>query len=248
MGFSGSDLSIFKDVLKDAELKERAQIDVLSLGYADVVVSDAAYYKYFRRVDWKSILKDRPNREALLKIHNGDPTAISVVPTLESFFKLYGNVNLDVMDYAQYEGSEIVQDLGEPVPAMLHSKYDVVIDGGTTEHVFDIARALMNCARMVRPGGFIYHAVPLNMLNHGFFNLSPTLLFDFYLDNGFEVLKCVGVGKGIVDVPAFFDLPPTKRFKIDDEATMHFLARKLEERDTFVKPVQRKYRNIDLWR
>src|SRR3546814_9244579 len=67
-----------------------------------------------------------------------------------------------------------------PYTTLFRSKYDIVIDGGTTEHIFDIACALFNCAKMVKLNGYIYHDVPMNMLNHGFFNFNPTLLCDFY--------------------------------------------------------------------
>src|SRR3546814_19453314 len=73
-----------------------------------------------------------------------------------------------------------------PYTTLFRSKYDIVIDGGTTEHIFDIACALFNCAKMVKLNGYIYHDVPMNMLNHGFFNFNPTLLCDFYEANGFE--------------------------------------------------------------
>ncbi|MGV8998159.1 MAG: hypothetical protein ACOH12_14555 [Parvibaculaceae bacterium] len=249
MGFCASDLLIFKDVFADASIKARAQTNVLSLGYADVIISDATYFKYFRRLDWKAILKGRDNREKLLKIHGGKPELISVVPTLESFFALYGDVKVDVLDFAQYEGSEIIQDLNDPVSEDLVEKYDLVIDGGATEHVFDIARALVNCARMTKVGGFVYHAVPMNMLNHGFYNFSPTLLCDFYEDNGFETVKCLGVASGVREDMVPFELPPVQRFNLNGgEACMLYLARRVEARDVFVKPIQRKYRDIDVWR
>ncbi|MDO8288675.1 MAG: hypothetical protein Q7T44_05600 [Parvibaculum sp.] len=249
MGFGVSDLKMFETVFKDPSVKDRSELQVLSLGYADVIISDAAYFKHFRRVNWKALLKGRDNREKLLAIHNGNPEQVSVVPTLDSFFTLYGNVKVDVLDFAKYEGSEIIQDLNDPVPDGLVEKYDFVIDGGATEHVFDIARALVNCAKMTKVGGFVYHAVPMNMLNHGFYNLSPTLLCDFYEDNGFEVVKCLGVPSGATDDPKFFDLPPVQRFNINGgEACMHFLARRLTTRETFVRPIQRKYRDIEAWR
>jgi|GEM_PF-878058 len=249
MGLSISDLLVFKDVFGDGAIKALPQIDVMSLGYADVIVSDVSYSKHFNGVNWKEILKGRDNRDKLLKIHSGNPDLVSTVPTLESFFALFGNVNVDVLDYAKYEGSEIIQDLNDPVPDELAEKYDFVIDGGATEHVFDIARALMNCARMTKVGGFVYHNVPMNMLNHGFYNMSPTLLCDFYEDNGFETVKCLGVATGVHKDPKPFNLPPVQRFNLNGgEACMQYLARRVEARDTFVRPIQRKYRNIESWR
>lgn len=249
MGFSVSDLMIFQGLFQGLTQQGREQIDVLCLGYQDVIVSDAVYGRYFGGMDWKATLRGRENREKLLAIHGGNPALISVVPTLESFFSLYGNVKVDVIDFTRYEGSEIVHDMGEPVPDSLVGKYDIVIDGGTTEHIFDIACALFNCAKMVKLNGYIYHDVPMNMLNHGFFNFNPTLLCDFYEDNGFETSGCIAAMTGMTDTPQMFDLPPVKRFKVEGgEAVMLYIAQKKEARTHYVKPIQRKYRDIEAWR
>lgn len=249
MGFSVNDLMIFDGLFNNGPLKDREQVDVLCLGYQDVIVSDVGYGRYFSGVDWRSKLRGRPNREKLLSIHGGNPKLISVVPTLDSFFSLYGNVKVDVIDFAQYEGSEIVHNMGEPISPSLAGKYDIVIDGGTTEHVFDIACAFFNCARLTRVGGYVYHSVPMTMLNHGFYNLNPTLLCDFYEDNGFETSGCIGVVNEVTDNPKMFDLPKVDRFRVDGgEAAMLYIAQKKEARDELTKPIQRKYRNIETWR
>ncbi|MDO8421778.1 MAG: hypothetical protein Q7S99_06425, partial [Parvibaculum sp.] len=62
-------------------------------------------------------------------------------------------------------------------------------------------------------------------------------------------IQCSGVGTGIKEISTFFDLPPVQRFNVSGgEACMHYLARKVEARETFVKPVQRKYRDVEAWR
>lgn len=248
MGFCVSDLMIFDGLFNDAALKGREQINVLCLGYQDVIISDTAYGRYFGGTDWKAMLRGRPNREKLLAIHGGDPKLISVVPTLDSFFSLYGNVKVDVIDFARYEGTEIIHNMGEPIPPSLAGQYDIVIDGGTTEHVFDVACAFFNCAKLTRIGGYVYHAVPMTMLNHGFYNFNPTLLCDFYEDNGFETSGCIGVASGATDTPKLLDLPKVDRFRVGGgETVMLYIARKKEMRDQLVKPIQRKYRDMKAW-
>lgn len=42
---------------------------------------------------------------------------------------------------------------------------------------------------MLRPGGTVIHIVPCNgWVNHGFYQISPTLMFDYYQAAGFEPL------------------------------------------------------------
>jgi hypothetical protein len=62
-----------------------------------------------------------------------------------------------------------------------------VIDPGTLEHCFNIGQAMMNAANAVKPGGRIFHISPMTMVNHGFYNLCPTMFHDFYQQNGWEM-------------------------------------------------------------
>lgn len=95
------------------------------------------------------------------------------------------------VDWSDYEGAEEMLDLNAPVtPGHLCDAFDVVLDSGTVEHVFEIGRALRHCLRMAKPGGRIIHLTPSsNAINHGFYSVSPTLFADFYRSNGCEVEK-----------------------------------------------------------
>jgi hypothetical protein len=48
----------------------------------------------------------------------------------------YWAQKLSSLDYPDYEGCDIVHDMNQPVPAVWHEKFDVVIDGVFLEHVF----------------------------------------------------------------------------------------------------------------
>jgi SAM-dependent methyltransferase len=248
MGIGASDLHIFDAVFRDPGLAALPRKRIACLGYPDLIVSDATYTKFFHDRDWRGTLAPRENREKLLAIHGGSPALVSVVPTASSFFALYGDTQVDVIDFAQYEGSELIHDMSTPIPDDFAGRYDLVIDAGTTEHIFDFSTALSNCVRMLKVGGLVYHNVPMNMLNHGFYNFSPTLFFDFYEDNGFETLGCVGVPTGMNDNPQFADIPPVDRFRLEGETCLIYAARKVRALDRIVKPIQRKYRDIDKWR
>ena len=106
----------------------------------------------------------------------------------DTFFQLLGFSpdNIRSLDYSDYEGPNFVHDLNEPVPESLAGRFDIVFDGGTTEHVFSLKDALCNVARLLKTGGMAIHINPLDYVNHGFVNYNPTLLRDFYLGNGFE--------------------------------------------------------------
>ena len=100
-------------------------------------------------------------------------------------------LTVDSLDVSDFEGASIIANLNEPVDAKWHAQFDLVIDGGTIEHVFDVRQAMQNAVRLTKPGGRIIHFSPANnCMNHGFYQFSPTLFFDFYAANRFTNLRC----------------------------------------------------------
>jgi hypothetical protein len=69
-------------------------------------------------------------------------------------------------------------------------KYDMVLDGGSLEHIFNFPIALRNCMRMVKTGGVFATITPCNNLSgHGFYQFSPELYFSLMRDrNGYKLL------------------------------------------------------------
>jgi hypothetical protein len=95
------------------------------------------------------------------------------------------------LDVSDYEGAQVLFDLNaDDLPAALQSAFNLVFNGGTLEHVFNVANALTNISRMVRAGGAVLHVFPLhNWVDHGFYQFSPTLAYDYYAAAGFETLE-----------------------------------------------------------
>jgi hypothetical protein len=106
------------------------------------------------------------------------------------FFRLLGLAEVHALDCSDFEGATVVHDLNVPVPAELWNRFDLIVDGGTLEHVFDVRQSLANIGRMLTTGGRIIHVSPTNnWVNHGFFQFSPTLFYDYYAANGFVELR-----------------------------------------------------------
>jgi SAM-dependent methyltransferase len=108
----------------------------------------------------------------------------------EPVFRHVGAREIQSLDASAYEGSSVVQDLNEPLQEHLHRRYDLVFDGGTLEHVFNVPQALKNCMEAVRPGGHFITVTPGNsFLGHGFYQFSPELHYRVLSpENGFEVI------------------------------------------------------------
>ncbi len=109
----------------------------------------------------------------------------------EHFFEALGFSQVDSMDYSGFEGASIVQDLAGDLREDLHGAFDVVYDGGTCEHVFDIAQAYRNIDRLLKPGGvLIGHSPCNNWINHAFYQVNPELVYGFWEKAmGYEVLE-----------------------------------------------------------
>ncbi|QVL57842.1 MAG: class I SAM-dependent methyltransferase [Simkaniaceae bacterium] len=107
-----------------------------------------------------------------------------------TFFKGVGFDEVDSLDYSSYEGCSLVHDLNEPVPEEYYEKYDAIFDGGTLEHVFHFPNCLANIHKMLKPNGVIIHSSPShNHVDHGFYMFSPTVFYDYYKSNNYNILK-----------------------------------------------------------
>jgi hypothetical protein len=210
---------------------------VLSLGYPDILASPEQLGALIG-TELMAGLRYRPDSEAIARWHQVSATVPKLVDATH-FFALLG-YDLEVLDIAQARGGEILHDLNQPVPPRLHRRYALVIDPGTLEHCFDIAQAAKNIAEMVAAGGCVFHGNPLNMFNHGFYNLSPTWYHDFYSANGFALERLQAVADPVGAMQRF-EVPATKRFGgMPENCALYVLARRTA--DLPVRwPMQSKY-------
>lgn len=112
----------------------------------------------------------------------------------DQFFQFLGAKEAVAVDYSDFEGANLLHDLNVPFPETMRGQFDVVLDGGTLEHIFDFPAALKNCLELLSVGGhFITTDVPANsLMGHGFYQFSPELFFRvFNAENGFILRKIV---------------------------------------------------------
>ena len=125
-----------------------------------------------------------------LKIHISDKEGFREKSyiTDETLFLALGFDKIDSMDYSDYEECTVVHDLNIDVPHEFHNRYDLIFDGGTSEHIFHLPKVLENYNRMLKVGGRIIHALPSsNHVDHGFYMFSPTLFVDYYSSNKWSI-------------------------------------------------------------
>lgn len=77
-------------------------------------------------------------------------------------------------------------DLNEPIG--VDEQFDVLLNGGTAEHVFNVFQFFKTCHEVTRPGGLMLHSAPfLGWLEHGFYNFNPTFFWDLALANDYKI-------------------------------------------------------------
>jgi len=100
------------------------------------------------------------------------------------YFLSLGFKSVDSMDVSEYEQATIICNLNEEIPQNLRDKFDVIYDGGSTEHMFNVPKALENYNKMLKIGGLMMHALPsTGNMDHGFYMFSPTFFYDYYSQN-----------------------------------------------------------------
>lgn len=110
---------------------------------------------------------------------------------IQEFLNLW-NFKTESIDISPYEGAEIIADLNvakiSEYPS-LKSRYDLIIDGGSFEHCFNLQNAAEFVHEMLNEKGLVFHANPSNrMLDHGFYQICPTLYHDLYAQSNYSLV------------------------------------------------------------
>lgn len=167
----------------------------------------------------------------------------------KELFGLFGFSNYVVLDISDYQGAEIVHNLNQ---VFEDEKYlnsaDLIFDGGTLEHVYNVPVALNTINRLLKIGGCIVHSSPCNgYVDHGFYQFSPTLFYDLYRANAYEILlaNLTNHSKGVHSEAYLGDVYRSKgKFygcKKLPRALLLFCAKKTMMANELVAPTQSYY-------
>ena len=99
---------------------------------------------------------------------------------------VFGCTCVDSFDMDAYEGCTYTEDFNKPL-GRIYEKYDTVIDGGSLEHIFNVAQVIQNLSDLCETGGQIIHIVPSNNFNgHGLYQFNSEFFYNVYSDqNGY---------------------------------------------------------------
>jgi SAM-dependent methyltransferase len=119
------------------------------------------------------------------------------------------------MTAIDFHGSADALKLDLNGPVDLGRRFDVVMNLGTIEHVFNVAQALATMHDHTAPGGIMIHGMPLTgWVDHGFYNFHSTFYWDLARANDYQVV-----------VGLHAQLEPLKIVQLKDRETILELAR-----------------------
>ena len=71
-----------------------------------------------------------------------------------------------------------------------NEKYDLVINNGTGEHVFNQYSLFLNFHNLTKLNGVMLNILPfIDWINHGFYNFNPIFFADLAASNNYEIIK-----------------------------------------------------------
>ena len=230
-------------IMKYVSKEKKNGLSIAMMGKQKVLCTGNYFGTMVKSFNWKCDV------EILNKLEKSDE--------IDSYdmFRALGFSRIDAIDYSDYEGANLIFDLNKPVPSTMFEQYDYVIDGGTTEHIFDVALAIDNMIRMLKVGGYIFHIVPCDgWVDHGFYSLSPTFFRDYYPLNGFVIesleleIVCDENKDGVQSFlcgdmrllggPSRMNKFIKRRMHGGDKALIFCVAKKMEHVELIKKPIQ----------
>lgn len=164
-------------------------------------------------------------------------------------------VNVKSLDLSPKEHVDIIQDLNEPIyqSNIAHkASFDVIIDSGSLEHIFNVPQALKTYNDLLKVGGHIYFIIPANNhFGHGFYQFSSDLFFRWFSpERGYypcdSFLECKKVGL-FGNKMLFYEVNDPRKFKSRTEFTnkypvfMHFVACKSADSQGDISIIQSDY-------
>jgi hypothetical protein len=210
---------------------------ICCLGYPDVMVS-AEQAEQYLGAEVAARLAYRPDSASIIAWHALEAHLDRVIDA-QSLFEVMG-MQLTVVDLVASRGGERIVDLNEALPADLADAFDIVLDAGTMEHCFNVGQAVRNILAMAKVGGFVIHMNPMTMINHGFFNFSPTFYHDFYGQNGHQLMAPIcGLSANGIKV-TYAKVDHTRRQRVTDSAMVLAVVRKQND-SVPIWPMQSKY-------
>lgn len=159
---------------------------------------------------------------------------------------------LDSIDFSDYESPTYTHDFNTPISSNFHHQYDVIFDGGSSEHMFHIPQVFMNYHNILKKWWYYIGILPMNNhVNHGFYQFSPDFFYSlFSQDRGYKT-SCFISKKWqryrIKDLREFNEVYHANLSISSYPNLIYVIAKKIEEKETFWEHPKQAVYNDYLW-
>jgi hypothetical protein len=160
----------------------------------------------------------------------------------DELLRFLGAKEVVSVDRSNFEGATLLHDLNQSFAETLKGTFDLVIDGGTLEHIFDFPSALRHCLELICVGGHFITIAPTNQwMGHGFYQFSPELYFRvFSAENGFELRKII-----LFELKSLGDAP---FYEVKDPAASGIRVQLRSRKPTMLAVLARKTTIVSIFR
>ena len=111
--------------------------------------------------------------------------------TTQEYFLSLGFKNYNSIDInGAYKSYKF--DLNKDIVSVykFNKKYDLVINNGTGEHVFNQHALFLNMHNLTNKNGLLLLILPfIDWINHGFYNFNPIVFADLAASNDYDIVK-----------------------------------------------------------
>jgi len=156
----------------------KGQSSILELGPQDFNFSPESLFQLASRR-----LGQKEGRECARSIQDA---SISYEKRQELFYSMFGFEMYRSVDiYDQRASFRLDLNTATSAP----SKFDVIIDCGTNEHIFNAGNVFVFTHNSLKVGGISLKILPtFGDSTHGFYNFHPTVYFDVARENSYQIL------------------------------------------------------------
>lgn len=89
-------------------------------------------------------------------------------------------------------GTEAAYKFNLNQPIEMNRQFDITINFGTAEHVFNTYQFFKTVHDLTFPGGLMLHSLPFTgWYDHGFYNFQPTFYWDLARANSYELIALI---------------------------------------------------------
>ena len=189
MGIGTNDLNIILNLVNDGKIpKKFALCELGAQQISNNVITDVdlqgkfeKIYNIDLRIFEKKLGKVRPGKLV------GQLEEISPKAAFSKDMWEYLGVNYTAIDIDKSPHSINIDLNFDDCPREYVSRFDLVTNLGTTEHVSNHSNAMKVMHDLVKPGGFLYHNVPMQGFEmHGMINYNPKFFWMLSRANGYK--------------------------------------------------------------